>query len=400
MEIRDFVRANRRGLRLLVVLPLIAGVVALVVLWGEPQQHRASVEVVVLPEGNEALSPNAIGQYVANFGEAVYSKPVKDAVVAATGVERDDLNDVETHQIGRSNVIEVSYVGPRLAQVKDVVVASARETILAVAEPKLAALAAARERHDAVAEEHAAATAAVTAFTTETGLLIPEEEYQSRATQLRIMQDNREESLGVGGTTVAAALAKVIAVRQAELDALGIEVQRFQELGRALTTSVEELRVAEAELRSAEAIAERASISLDLSDAEASELSRNERLVTGIAGAAGLTLVVGVALMVLLELFRTRGSTPSAPGAGWSDQPQLALAPAPPLPEPAGETTPTAVNGTFSGNGAGQPILDGELPGRDSDIGQHLADAFAALTGPGGEGQAADRPVPKAQGRR
>jgi hypothetical protein len=406
MEIRDFVRANRRRLALLAVLPVMAAALALGVLWGEPEQYRASLEVVVLPEGNDPLSPNAIGQYVANFGEAVHSKPVKDAVLATAGIagsdiERVDLNDVETRQIGRSNVIEVSYVGTRRALAKDVVAAAARETVLAVAQPQLDALAAARERHAAVAADHDAAVAALGAFTDETGLLIPEEEYQSRAAQLRVLQDNREEALGVGGSFAAAALEDVIAVRQAELDALGLQVKRFQELERQLDTSTEELRVAGEELRSAEAIAERSAISLDFSEVEATTLPRNERLVTGAAIAAGLTLVVGVALMVLLEMLRTRSLTP--PMAGWIEQPQLALAPAPeppaPAPAPANPEPPHPTFDVRTGPATvapapadARPGRDGGLPGQDSDIGQHLADAFAALAG--GDANARDEHRP------
>jgi hypothetical protein len=330
MEIRDFVRANRQRLRLLVVLPVLAGVLALAALWGQPEQHLASVEVMVLPEGNDPLSPNAIGQYVANFAEAANSKPVKDAVIAATGVERTDLNDVEIRQVARSNVIEVSYMGPKRALAKEVVVASAEETVLAVAQPQLDALAAARRRHDEAAETHAADVAAIDAFRAETGLVLPEEEYQSRAAQLRILQDNRQEALASGGSISAAALEKVIEVRQVELDALGEQVMRFQELEKRLSVSTEELDTAVAELRLAEAKAERASIALDLSQAEATTISRTARIVKGVAVAAGLALVSGAALMLALELLRARSGSSPSPGEvpRWFDWPL-------PLPSPA-----------------------------------------------------------------
>ena len=76
MEIRDYLRAIRRILPLLIILPIIAAAITGFLLEKQPSKYEAKATVVVPAISGNGTSQSAASQYVDTFKDVLISQPV------------------------------------------------------------------------------------------------------------------------------------------------------------------------------------------------------------------------------------------------------------------------------------------------------------------------------------
>src|ERR1700674_801523 len=80
MEIRDYLRAIRRILPLLIILPIVAAAITAGFLEMQPSKYQANATVVVPAISGNGTSQSAAAQYVSTFKDVLISQPVVSSV--------------------------------------------------------------------------------------------------------------------------------------------------------------------------------------------------------------------------------------------------------------------------------------------------------------------------------
>ena len=282
MEIADLVRAVRRRLWLLMILPLVAGGIAFARLANDPESYRASATVAV-PSAIERQA-GAVGQYVANFRETLRSDDVVSPVARETGVRARALERrLQATRVGTTTTIRVSFTGSNAAAVERVVVQAAEATVARLAAPALGAssavVATAEERYEQARDD-------LEAFTAETGFVLPEDLYRTKQNQLAATRDE----------------AAAEALRP-ELEALGEQVLRYQRLNDALQQATTVLNNARSRHLEADAdVFQQVEVVQLVSDATL--IRRGDLVARGVGTAVALALVLALGAILVLELLR------------------------------------------------------------------------------------------------
>lgn len=290
MEIGQYLRARpRTAVIALLLLPLLAGAAAFVLLRAQPAQYTADATVSV--PSRTAASASGIGIFVADFGELANSGAVVEDVSAATGVPAEELNGrIEVVRLGVGSLFEVRYTGDGRAQVEEVVRTTIARTYARMVEPQAEEAEATLAR---VRQEYAAAVAARQTYENEIGTLQPERDYSDLSSRIRSLRTNGESPA-------------IIAQLERQRDALVPQVRRAEELSRAVDTAeqlVEDARLNVIEARGEATETQDESLVQELT---VSAGSATGSLVQGVAVAAVLGLLCGLAVLVLPDLLRRR----------------------------------------------------------------------------------------------
>lgn len=330
LEIRDYVRLHRRHLIRLLFIPTIVGVAAFVLILVQPQEFVATVEITVVPPDERTLSASDLGQYEANFVQILESETVRTDVARAAGLPLSDVDGLSAHQLGRSSRIEVEYSHRKEASANAGVVAAARAGVTLLAAPFEEAVADAGNVLAEATQRRDGALAAVDAFTVETGLVLPEDQFQSAASQMRSLEDEARQAAGVGNFIRAGILEELVAQRRQELDALGGQVLRFQGLENEVRLAEGPVQEAEAALEGAEARRDRVVSRLDSLTPDVRPVSEIGRATTGAAVSAGVAalFVAGLFARVLVRSSDELYDRPDGYYAELEPRPTKALSPA------------------------------------------------------------------------
>lgn len=296
MEIGQYLRARPwTAVVTLLLLPLLAALVAYLVLRAQPPQYTADATVSV--PADTAESASGIGIFVADFGERANSKGVVAEISADTGVPTDELEGaIEVERLGLGSLFRVTYTGEGQERVDAVVRSAIARTYARMVGSRATEAEAELAR---VRAEYAAAVQARRDYENEIGTLQPDRDYSDLSSRIRSLQASG------GDPAVIASLSR-------QREALVPQVRRAEELDRAIDTAEEFVEQARQELVEARGEAAEAQDPRLVQELTISAGSATGGLVQGVAVAAVFGLLSGLAIFLLPDLLRRR-TPPAAP---------------------------------------------------------------------------------------
>ena len=295
MEMSHFLRTRPRTSALALLFPIVAGVVAFVVLDSSPTRYTADATVSV--PGNAANSASRVGLFVADFAELATSATVLDDVAAQTDQTRVELDDgVEVARIGQSSLFSVVYTGEDRDEVEPVVRAVITGTF-----DNLVEVSDSDADFQAAAAGYDEAVAARSAYQDEIGTLTPENDYTDLSSRIRSLQINPEFGS-------AATIVRLVAQREA----LVPQIRRMQELDQAVQDAANQRDEAQQEAESVQRASDESQSSSTIQGLAVTPESKTTRIVQGVGVAAVVGLLVGIAALLLSDVLRRRRTSAAA----------------------------------------------------------------------------------------
>ncbi len=303
MEIRDYIAAIRRRLWLPILLSLLAGVATAAFLQRQPAEYQATATVIVPALSAKGYSTSAVTQYVSTYKDVLVSAPVVAQVAAETGAKPSELTTGLTASTATasSNIIQVTFTGTHRTVAPVIVRSAAVHALDVLAGPQLAAAKFAIAASQAELDQ---TNKALGDFTTQTGLLVADQEFRLKEAELSQLLIQLEEARLAGDTNRAGGLQKIIDARQKEIAALAPKVVQYQQLYDAKTAAESAHNHALQQLADVNAML---SSNHDAATVTVKILGKVSKLPTlarfgGIAIA--VTLLLSLGYLVLMELIR------------------------------------------------------------------------------------------------
>jgi hypothetical protein len=289
LEIGHFLRSRPWAAALAVLIPVIAGLATYLVLAGQPARHTATATVSVPSSASDSAS--RVGIFVANFTEIASSNPVLEEVADGTGESKTQLEDnLEVLRLGQSSLFTVTYTGERRDAVEPVV-----RSVISTTFGDLVQVTGTDAALEAANQAYQDALAARTAYQDEIGTLQPDRDYADLSARIRSIQIEPR----FGGAAIIARLT-------AERDALVPEIRRMEELDQAVAAAASQRAQAEEAAAAARRDAAESQSPSTIQDLTVAEESPLGRIIQGVGVAAVAGLLVGIAVLLLPDLFRRR----------------------------------------------------------------------------------------------
>ena len=298
VEIRDWVEAVGRRLRLIVIVPLAAGALAGVVALAQGQQYRSSTTVVIPHPQTLGSVSIAVSQTISDFQGVLGSKTLASLTAQQAGTTAKDVESgLSSKRLGDGNSAEVTFVGTSRDTVQKVVVDASKNALTAIAQANLALASA---QLDAAKTEYDAALADLDKLMSDTNVVDFPKAIAAYETRLRDARDAL-------GTAQASGNESAIASAQSRLTSLTSLAAKlkagFQQANDRLTSANQAYSTAQDADVEAQG---------ELSAAQSAQLTANPPVGLSRASHAakrvipamifGFVLAVGV--VVLLELLR------------------------------------------------------------------------------------------------
>ncbi len=140
MEIRDYLRAIRRVLWLVILIPVVAALATGGLVEIQPSAYQADASVVVPAISAGGFSQSAASQYVDTFKDVLVSQPVLNDVSQKYGIPTSELADgLSASTItASSNIIHVVLIGKARQNLQGAVHEATVDSLNAIAQPRLA----------------------------------------------------------------------------------------------------------------------------------------------------------------------------------------------------------------------------------------------------------------------
>jgi capsular polysaccharide biosynthesis protein len=384
MEIRDYLRAIRRILPLLIILPIVAAAVTGFILEKQPSKYQASATVIVPAISGNGTSQSAASQYVDTFKDVLVSQPVVADVAQkfksskftqaelVAGLSADTVT-------ASSNVIHITLVGEHGQNLTGAVREAAVDSMDAIAQPSLVQALSEKANSDTLWLN---AQNDINKWVASTGNPSPPAKYNTDESQLTTDEGLLQQAILNGDTARQAGLHTVIANQTKLVETDGQQLQQYQSLDSALSSAEASQHHAEQVLVTAQALVATDHAPSTVTVVNNGRLSKLSDVIKFAAIAFALALLMMLGLILILELMRSN-RRPVAVVAPAPEQGAFAWQAAPPAssqadvsqpatggdeprdpwranPEPV-STTATAVadgngngNGHANGNGNGQ----------------------------------------------
>jgi hypothetical protein len=251
-----------------------------------------------------ATTAGANGQYVANFKVALTSTAVIDPVAKAAAVSASTIGSrLSASQVGSSSFIKVSYTGKNreraIAVVRNATSLTAGVLAQGAIQAATTAVNAAQAALDDATTKVGAAQNAIDSYTAGHGYVDPNVLFQ--ATQSSLIQLNVSKQQAIAQARPTGNFDAAINAAQAQLAVLAPEVGAYNKLNHALTQ-------AQALQSAAQTRVSTSSQDLDLAKspplidvATVKVVTGRSTLIKGVAIAAGVGVVLGLALILLIE---------------------------------------------------------------------------------------------------
>ena len=316
MEASDYLRALRRRVWILILIPLIAGAVAVGVTQSQPKVSGSTALVLAHP--NVSSFGSTVG-YVTAFQGALTSNAVIDKVHQATGVSASDLAAGLTANPTAANSISfnVTYSGTQQGQVVAQIPALAARGVL---DALISPLVATAQSQASIAQAAATkATSDLTKFSTSTGLWVPAQDYQSLSNQLAQLRLTYDQNMALANHPYSpTSLNAAIGATVTELHKLAPQVAEYQALKDTSDRAALALQAAEAQLTGVQQQQAAVTATGGVVAGSVTEASTTSTLVKSAGGAVIVGFLVALGLVVLLErrsMRRKRKAAASAESA-------------------------------------------------------------------------------------
>jgi hypothetical protein len=318
--VADWGGALRRHLKLLLLVPLLAGGITAGVLSRiVPQQYRSTATVSV-PD-MAAAGARDTTQAVANFEGAATTDAIVEKVAKSSGLGAHVVKaGASTKRVGSSGIVQVSFTSDRKAVAPKVASNLARETLLFLFQTRVDSSTADRTRAQA---EVAALDKQVDGIIDRVGAAEPLEYYRLRQSELSSLRLRLEDVVAAGGRG-ATEIQSAITSRSLELIALRPQIVEYSRLEDQRTQALTALQDAESAYRTAnDQFGDGAADSAISVPAQATAVGRLSGVVRAAGGAAILGLLIAAAMALYLELSRRPAAEAAAAEA--TDEPDVDL---------------------------------------------------------------------------
>jgi hypothetical protein len=315
LDIKDYLYAIRRRLWLPVTLAVLAALLTAGFIFIQPEKYQASATVIVPSLSGKGYSTSAVTQYVSTYKDVLISVPVVDQVNGQTGESKSDLLSGLTSSTGTasSNIILVTYTGPKKSTVQDVVRFAAIDALDAILAPQESAAVA-----ETVNSEKALQLAdqKIADYTSSIQVLFPDVEYKVKSQELSQLELQLGESRAAGNSPRIKFLGPEIARRQAALVTLASQVVVFQGLEDSRLSAQAVNNKAQVDLSAANAAVASDHDPSSVVVKSLGHVSRIPEMLRFGAVAAGVALLLALGYLVLMEFLAPAGSQ-LAKGADW-----------------------------------------------------------------------------------
>lgn len=226
MEIKDYLRALGKRAWVVILVPVVAGALALGYQLGQKAQFQSTVTVLSHPASAAAGS---VIQYITSFQAAMGSDTVINQVAQQAGLKPGTVRSGLTSQPSGVNsiIIKVTYTGKSKIEAPKVATLAAQDTLDLLARPSLVT---AQATLDADQAEYSAAQAAVNSFDQAAGLQGPViEVYRQELGYVSQLQVAYEVD-SLQGLPAAAGLRQLLTAEQGRVTQLAGLVNQWQPL--------------------------------------------------------------------------------------------------------------------------------------------------------------------------
>jgi hypothetical protein len=405
MEIRDYLRAIRRILPLLIILPIVAAAVTGFLLEKQPSKYQANATVVV-PAISGGTSQSAASQYVSTFKDVLVSTPVVTDVSQKFNIPVSDLvAGLSANTLtASSNIIHVTLVGSHGKNLPGAVREATVESMDAIAQPALI------QAQNQVSISNTLlqnADAANSNFAAATGNNSPQATYTQDAKTLSNLQAYLVTLKINNDTLKIPAVNSQITTMTTKVATDAAQLHTWTGLNEATTAALAAHNHAEAALVTAEALVATDQNPNTVSVVNVGRLSKLADVIKFAAIAFALALLMLLGLVLILELMRSgrraaavaghaQGSLVAAaavPAAAQAEPSPQAEPTTPEAPAPVGvprdpwrATPPTAVmsavsNGNGNGNGNGHANGNGHVSVPDAEADPERSDTGLGVGG-------------------
>jgi Mrp family chromosome partitioning ATPase len=307
VEIGDYLRAIRRRIWILILVPVLAAAVVAALLALQPPKYRAvaTVAAPALVGGsaeNQYSGPTGARAFVANFSAALTAPQVVSKVAEQTGgSEKAIREDLSAQAIDESSLIQVTFVSTRKAQSAAVATAASSETIKFLFDSQVLL---ARKSLTTGQKAVTDADKKITDFTQKYGYVNPAQTYQLTEQNILSLRQRQLDAQSEGNTTTAANYGTAIKQQEALLDKLAPLVASYRSLAEQKDQAVARRNDLARSLQQLQSQSRAADPRLVVTVSDPEQLSRLTAVIRqgGVAFAAGLFLAI--ALVVMLELVR------------------------------------------------------------------------------------------------
>ncbi|MHB8488102.1 MAG: Wzz/FepE/Etk N-terminal domain-containing protein [Candidatus Dormibacteria bacterium] len=328
MEIRDYLRAIRRVLWLVIAVPIVAGLLTGGFMELQPSVYEADATVVVPAISANGSSSSAATQYVAGFKDVLVSQPVLTEVSQKYRIPVSDLAAglSASTTTASSNIIHIALQLKRTSTTENLVGAVREATVdalNAIAQPSLV------EAQSAQASGQALLTLAdtnIAKFDATYGTVSPLNAYNNAQSQLNIQVANLARANANHDAKSALGAQALITLYTKQVASLGAELEQYQALSNARAAAISAYDHATQRLVDAQALIAADANPAAVTTSAVVRLSKLSNTIkfAGIAFALGLLMMLG--LILVLELMRSgKGSAVKAqPAQGafaWDREP-------------------------------------------------------------------------------
>ena len=304
MEIIDFLRAARRRLALVILLPLLSMAATAGLLLLQPPEYTgtAIVDPPALVGGLDAqyTGSQGVNQFVAAFQATASGPLVRRAVAADAKVTPTVLNDgLVVSQRGTSPSLSVVFTGPRKDAVVPVLNGVTTLTLRTLFESQVQS---AQARVEAARKGVDDATTAIGEFTAEHAMADPQKAYEAQLARVNSLVQQQASMRAAGNAVGAAAMATSIATAKAELAKFGPIVTEYRTLTTTRDTAVQGLDDAETKLAAASVQLGNADPSKIVYIGGARAVDRVEKVTGATASVGAAAFLLALVLVLILEV--------------------------------------------------------------------------------------------------
>ncbi len=310
MEIRDYLRAIRRVLWLVIALPIVAALITGFLIERQPSAYQANASVVVPAISGNGVSQSAASQYVSTFKDVLVSQPVVTEVSQKYGIKVSELTSglSASTVTASSNIIHVVLIGLHGQNLTGAVREATVDTMNAIAQPRLS------EAQSEVATSQTLlqnADSAITDWVATTANPAPQALYDSVQTQLNQQYSILNEEKIRNDVAHEAATESFINTLTQHLKTDGLQLQQYQTLSNAKAAALSASAHAAQDLVDAQALIATDANPNTVSTVNVGRLSKLGDVIKFAAIGFALALIMMLGLILILELMRS-GRRPQA----------------------------------------------------------------------------------------
>jgi len=331
VEIRDYLRAIRRVLWLVIAVPIVAGLLVGGFIELQPSSYESDAYAVVPAITANGISQSAASQYASTFKDVLTSESVIPDVSQKYGIPQSELVSglSSSTTTASSNLITVVLIGKHGQNLVGAVREATIDTMNAIAEPQLVEAG----NEVTISQTRLSQTnTAINNFEDDYSNASPQVAYNNEASTLSQQEAELQTAKIDNDAPRQAILNTIIAQTQSKLAQLASAVQQFTPLANAQSAAIAANDHALSDQVAAQALIATDSAPGTVLTKDVGRLSKLSDVIkfAGIAFALALLMMLG--LILILELMRS-GKRADEPAG--SEQGAFAWAP------PSAQTRPT-----------------------------------------------------------